>query len=78
MRRTGQHGTLKCGEGRKRGRKGRREGKSGRVRVLEGGRFALPARKHRLAATGSLPGIINWSQGVQANAASDTERGRGT
>jgi hypothetical protein len=46
--------------------------------VLEGGRFATQARKHRLAATGNLLGIIKWCQGVQASAASHTERGGGT
>jgi hypothetical protein len=44
--------------------------------VLEGGRFIIQARKHRLAATGGLLGIIKWFQGVQASAATDTERGR--
>jgi hypothetical protein len=44
--------------------------------VLEGGRFATQAREHRHAATGGLSGIIKRSQGVQASAASDTERGR--
>lgn len=37
--------------------------------MLEGARFATQTRKHRLAATGNLLGIMKWCQGVQASVA---------